>query len=346
VNLLKRIPRFFVLFLFARTLCAQTTRGGPEPSWVSDPYAVYARNRYIAVVGEGPNRAEAEKKAMARLTAFFGQSIQSEFSTITQYYEGVSRGSSAVSNNTVIRDTIVTTPSLDTLVGAEFGIPWESGRGVVYITAYLDRKSAIDTYSEMIRANIRNIKSLTAMSEEEKYTFDGYARYKRAALISGAAAKYAGVVLQAGGPSPSSWNIPGEESLNLEALNIINNITVTIMTEGDRANRIRDAFTGTFSNAGLRTQGNNPAYTLKVTLSLNEDVFPPSPHKFYGFTISAELIKNSSNSTLLPFSYTYRVSRSTYEEAEALAITIMKRRIIERYPGVFREYLAALLPQK
>ena len=342
MNLSKRISGVLVLLLFARTLCAQTTRGGPEPSWVSDPYTVYARNRYIAAVGEGPNRAEAEKKALARLTAFFGQSIQSEFSTITQYYEG----GSTVSDNTVIRDTIVTTPSLDTLIGAEFGIPWDNGRGVVFITAYLDRKSAIDTYSEMIRANLRNIKSLTAMSEGEKYTFDGYVRYKRAALISGATAKYAGVVLQAGGPSPSSWNIPVEESLNLEALDIINNITVMIMTEGDRGNRIRDVFTGTFSNAGLRTQGNNPAYTLKATLSLNEDVFPSNRHTFYRFTISAELINNSSNSTLLPFSYTYRVSRPSYEEAEALAITIMERRINERYPGVLREYLAALLPQK
>jgi len=348
VNLLKRIPGILVLFLFAKILCAcaQTTRVGPEPSWVYDPYTVYARDRYIAFVGEAPNRAEAEKKALVKLTAFFGQSIQSESSTITQYYEGVSKGSFTLSDNIMRRDTIITTPYLDTLIGAEFGVPWNNGHGVVYTTAYMDRKSAIDTYSEMIRANLRNIKILTAMSEEEKYTFDGYVRYRRAALISGATVKYAGVVLQAGGPSPSSWNIPVEESLNLEALDIINNITVKIMTEGDRSNRIRDAFAGTFSNAGLRTQGNNPAYTLNVTLSLDEDVFPTSHHKFYRFTISAGLINNSSNSMLLPFNYTYRVSRSSYEEAEALAITMMERGINERYPGVFREYLAALLPQK
>ena len=33
---------------------------------------------FLAAVGFAPNRAEAEKRALARLTAFFGQSIQAD----------------------------------------------------------------------------------------------------------------------------------------------------------------------------------------------------------------------------------------------------------------------------
>lgn len=58
---------------------AQATKGGRQPAWVNNPYAAYDRNRYLAAVGFGANRSDAELKAFAALTAIFGQSVQSDF---------------------------------------------------------------------------------------------------------------------------------------------------------------------------------------------------------------------------------------------------------------------------
>jgi hypothetical protein len=57
----------------------QVTRGGTQPSWIDDPYTVYNRNFYIAVVGHAANRAEAEKHAFVELVSFFGMSTGNQF---------------------------------------------------------------------------------------------------------------------------------------------------------------------------------------------------------------------------------------------------------------------------
>ena len=324
----------------------QSTRGGQEPGWVIDPYAVYPRERYLVAVGYAPNRAEAEKKALAALTAIFGQSIQADFSANTAYSEAVSKGIVSSSETTNIRDTVSTRASLDTLVGAEIGNVWDDARGTVYSVAYLNKERAIAVYGNMILTNLKNIEKLTTMTPAEKNTLDGYARYRLAAIIAGINAKHAEVIAQCGGPTAASLNLPGTDALNIEASNIIKNVTVIVNVKGDRNNRIRDAFTKVISAEGLRTRGSSPPYTLEVIVDLSEAVFPNNNSKFCRFTVSAELIEKSTDSVLLPFNFTERVGHSTYEGAQAIALLQAEKHIGEKYPAAFRAYLEGLLPKK
>jgi hypothetical protein len=324
----------------------QSTRGGQEPRWVIDPYAEYPRERYLAAVGFGPNRAEAEKKALAALTAIFGLSLQSDFSVVTAYSEAVSKGIVSSSGTTNIRDVISTSTSLDTLVGAEIGNIWDDARGMVYSIAYLDKERAITAYGNMIHINLINIEKLTAMSAAEKNTLDGYARYRLAAIISGINAKYAEVIAQCGGPTAASLNLPGANAFNIEASNVIKNVTVIITVKGDSGNRIRDAFTKVLSAEGLRTRGVSPPYTLEVNVEMSEVVYPNDKNKFCSITVSAELIENSTDSVLFPFNFSDRGGHLTYAQAQAVAIQKAEKLIGEKYPAAFKEYLAGLLPQK
>ncbi|MCL2042516.1 MAG: LPP20 family lipoprotein [Treponema sp.] len=322
----------------------QATSGGSEPSWVLDPYTAYPRNTYLAAVGYAANRADAEKSAFAALTAIFGQSIQANFEIVTVYSEAVRSGIVTVSDDTAIRDSIVTAASLDTLVGAEIGRVWENGRGMVYALAYLHRERTITVYTEMIRVNLANIERLISMTSAEKNTFDGYARYKLAALISGINAQYASVVTQVGGTT-SSLNLTSADALNIEASNIIRNISVGVQVTGDRGNRVRDAFAGVLNTEGLRTRGNNPPYTLEVTISMEESVFPGNPNLFVRFTVSADLVENATDTVLLSFNFTDREGHTTLPQAENRAFILMERIVNERYASLFKEYLAALMPQ-
>jgi len=325
---------------------AQSTRGGQEPRWVIDPYAAYPRERYLAAVGFAPNRAEAEKKALAALTAIFGQSIQADFSAVTAYSEAVSKGIVSSSETANIRDSVSIRASLDTLVGAEIGNVWDDARGTVYAIAYLDKEKAIAVYGNMILTNLKNIEKLTAMTHAEKNTLDGYARYRLAAIIAGINAKHAGVLAQCGGPTAASLNLPSADALNIEASNIIKNVTVIVSVKGDHNNRIRDAFTKAINAEGLRTRGNSPPYTLEVNIAMSEAVFPNNVSKFCRFTVSAELIENSTDSVLLPFNFTDRVGYSTYEGAQAIALLQAEKLIGEKYPALFRGYIEGLLPKK
>ena len=270
---------------------AQVSRGGPEPAWTIDPYTVYSRDRYLAAVGFAANRAEAERKALAALTALFGQSVRSEFSELTRYSEAVSKGIINVSQSTQIQDQVVTAASLDTLIGAETGNVWDDGRGTVYAAAYMDRGKTVAVYSALIQANQQNIAELTNMSPAEKNTLDGYARYSLAALMAGINSQYAKVLSQAGGPDTvASLNLKSADSYSLEAATIVKNTTVQVMVEGDRGNRIRDAFAKVLGGEGLRTRGANPPYALEVNVDMSEVSFPGNAMKYCRYTVSANLV--------------------------------------------------------
>jgi hypothetical protein len=265
---------------------------------------------------------------------------------VTAYSEAVSKGIVSSSEAANIRDSVSTRASLDTLVGAEIGSVWDDARGTVYAIAYLNKERAVAVYGNMIQTNLKNIEKLTAMTAAEKNTLDGYARYRLAAIIAGINAKHAVVLAQCGGPTAESLNLPGADTLNIEASAIIKNVTVIVTVKGDSNNRIRDAFTKALSGEGLRTRGNSPPYTLEVDVNLSEAVFANNPNKFCRFTVSAELIENATDSVLLPFSLTDRAGHSTYEAAQNAALLEAEKQIGEKYPAVFREYLEGLLPKK
>jgi hypothetical protein len=322
----------------------QASRGGVEPAWVNNPYREYPRDRYIAAVGFAAARGQAEQKALAALTALFGQSIQADFSVAAVYSEAVSRGAVAVSENTRIRDTVTTAASLDILIGAEIGKVWDDGRGTVYAAAYMDREKTAAVYTELINANLQNIEELTNMGAAEKNTFDGYARYKLAAVLAELNARYAQVISYAAPPAP--LNLTNAAAYELEASNIIRNTAVAVAVEGDRSNRIRDAFAKVLSGRGLRTRGNNPPYVLEVSADFSEVTFPNNTIIYCRAAVSANLIENETGAVLLPFSLTDRVGHLTYAGAEASAVRAVERAVGEKYPGVLKEYLEGLLPGK
>jgi hypothetical protein len=124
----------------------QTARGGSRPRWASNPYSDYPQSRYIAAVGTAGNRADAEKQAFAALVSYFGQSVQSDYAVAAAYSEAVTNGIVSVSENTEVRELIVTAASLDRLVGAAIGNAWEDGRGTVYALAYLEKEKTVSIY--------------------------------------------------------------------------------------------------------------------------------------------------------------------------------------------------------
>jgi len=149
-----------------------------------------------------------------------------------------------------------------------------------------------------------------------------------------------------GTPAAALLNLPNADAINIEASNIIKNVTVIVNVKGDSGNRIRDAFTKVVSAEGLRTRGSSPPYTLEVNIDLSEAVYPNNNNKYYRYTVSAELIENATDSVLLPFSFTDRAGHSTYEGAQAVTFQQAEKLIGEKYPAVLREYLQGLLPKK
>ncbi|MCL1958646.1 MAG: LPP20 family lipoprotein, partial [Spirochaetes bacterium] len=328
-----------------QTAAVKSTRGGTRPKWINNQYSDYPQKHYITAVGNAKNQSDAEKQALAALVAFFGQSVKSDYVVASLYSEAVTNGIVSVSENTNVRETIVTAASLDNLIGAAIGNVWEDGRGTFYALAYIEKERTVFIYTEIIRINQRNIENLISMNDSQKNTLDGYARYKLAALIAGMNAQYANIVSLAGGTT-ASLNMTSSDTLILEAADIIKNITVGFNVKKDSNNRVRDAFAKALSGEGLRTQGNNPPYILEINIDMSEAKFAGNSFIFCRYTLSANLVEKATGSVLFPFNVTDREGHTTYAEAQNRAFASIEKLINDKYPDAFREYLAALLPQK
>jgi hypothetical protein len=325
---------------------AQGNRG--RPAWVDTPDLVYGKQRYVAAVGFGPVREQAERNALSNLTAVFGQSIQAEMKSVASYSEAVKSGAIQVSENVSVQQAITTSAEMDSLLGAEIADVWYDGTSAYYAAAVMEKEKTVLLYADLIRTNSRIITDLTTMRETEKNTLNGYSRYQLAAAIADTNRVYANVLTYVGNTTDIN---PGAmkrgDDYRLEAAGIVRNIPIEVVVSGDRSNRIKNAFTRAVGSAGFRTGGANQRYRLVVTLDLRPAEYADPRYQYVRFAVDANLTDTAEgNSVLFPFNVSGREGHINIPEAEIRALTNAEKRIEETYPPALAEYLAELLPRR
>ena len=312
------------------------------PDWTRDPYTRYSSREYLAAVGTGSSRQDAERNALANLIAQFGQSIHVDERISTTYNEAVRGGVSMWSEVTSAETIIALSTSLDTLIGAEIGEAWY-GSGTHYVAAILNRERAIRSYTALAEANLAMIDHLTAMPGSERNTFNGYARFQFAAAIADVTLSYGNLLSQLGAPLSGLGN---GDMLRLEASAILANIPIFISVEReeDPTGRIQGAFARALSSLGFQSGGINPRYILEIGVSLSPVDIPGNSFIFSRIEISANLRDSLNNTILLPYSLNAREGHTSQSEADNRAILIAERRIYEEYTVQFNNYLSSLLP--
>ncbi|MDR0730529.1 MAG: hypothetical protein LBF63_02600, partial [Treponema sp.] len=145
----------YTLFFYATAFLSSQT-----PSWYLDKDAEYPRAFYIAAVGEGKTRAEAENAAVAGVSLFFNTSTEVRNQAIREFNEAVSGTTTEFSRKTYISENAVIRSEGDFL-GVRFADPWnDQRRGTWAALAYIDRQEAAGIYASKIAANMASINSL------------------------------------------------------------------------------------------------------------------------------------------------------------------------------------------
>jgi len=316
-----------------------------KPAWVDSVDSVYDRSQYIAAVGNASNRDMAEKNALANLTAIFGQSIKADMTITNTYQEAVKNGvTTGWSDNTAMQNTIKTSASIDSLVGAEIKEVWFDSKSVYYAVAVMEKAKTAQLYNDMIKANQNMIDNLLKMTPAEKNSFEGYSRYQFAAVVADINITY-GNLLQVIGSPISSGLVKGD-TYRLEAQNITKAIPVRINVKNDKAGRIQGAFAKAFSDIGFRSGGTNSRYVLNVDITITYPEFPGNTNKFARMELSADFTDTSDKSVLVPYNYNNREGHSSVGEAENRVYQMAERKINEEYKALLLEYLSTLLPRK
>lgn len=317
-----------------------------EPDWVSSPYSVYNQNTYVAAVGYGENRTAAERSALVSLTAVFGQSIQAEISTITNYSEAVNNGSINVSENNAVREAVKTSSEMDSLVGAEIADVWQNGADRTWsAVAVLEKQRTAVLYADLIRGNQRLINEITKIQDAEKNSLEAFSRYRLAATIADANKLYA-TLLSVIGSSPPGLNpseIKGGSDYRLEAAKVARTIPIAVRVEGDRQNRIGNAFATALGRIGFIGSGTNNRYVLNATLSLSSANLSGNQYQFCRYNVDAYLTDTSNDSRMSPYNISGREGHNAMNEAEIRAINSAAKKIDSEFEQVFDDFFSTNL---
>jgi len=319
--------------------------GRSKPAWVDSVDSVYGKAQYVAAVGYAADRAMAEKNALANLTAFFGQSIKADQTITNTYQEAVRNGvTTGWTDNLAVQNTIKTSASMDTLIGAEIKEVWFDSRSTHYAAAVMEKTKTAQLYTEMILANQNIINNLITMSPAEKNSLEGFSRYQFAATIADINTSYGNLLRLIDAAVPAGL-VSGNE-YRLEAQNITKAIPVGVTVTNDKAGRIQGAFAKSLSELGFRSGGNNARYVLRVNITVSPVDLPNNPNKFARMELSANLTDTSAGAVLLPYNYNNREGHNSQAEAENRLFLSAERKISEEYTKLLSDYLSNLLPKK
>ena len=318
----------------------EVSRG--KPSWVDNINSVYNRSLYVSAVGHSSDQEMAEKNALANLAAFFGQSIYSDLIIVNTYKEAVRNGiAENWTDDIVMRNTIVTSASMDSLIGAEINEVWhDTKNNVYYAAAIMDRAKTIRLYTDMILANLEMINNLTAMSQSEKNTLEGFSRYQFASTVADINISYSNLLRLLNAAIPRG--IKKGDEYRLDARNITRAIPIGIIVNNDRENRLQNAFAKVFSDLGFRSGGTNSRYMLRVNVKVSHADFPNDPNKYALIELSANLIDTTTRDILLPFSFNDREGHSTISVAENRVFISAENRIEKEFKEAFSVFLSQL----
>jgi hypothetical protein len=344
-----RMKVFCLLLAFSACMTVNAQSKGSSaaaPDWIRDPYKKFDQQTNVAAVGVGNSRQTAEKDALGKLVAIFGQSIQVDEKISTSYREAVQSGAAASwSENTAIDNSIETSAGMDSLVGAEIGDTWFDGKTNYYAAAVLNKTKALQVYSNMIRTNQAMIDNLVNIPAADKNTLDGFARYQLAATIADITFSYGNLLSHIGAPSFAQGLKRGDD-YRLEAQNITKAIPVGITVKNDKSGRIQGAFAKAFADLGFRSGGTNARYVLTVEINTSPVELPNQVNKFTRIEMTANLTDTGAKAVLFPFNFNSREGHATQSEADNRAYAAAERKINEEYKNLLNDYLSQLVPKK
>jgi hypothetical protein len=328
----------------------------PKPAWVDSVDSVYGKSRYAAAVGHASSRDMAEKNALANLVSFFGQSIQADQTITNTYQEAVKSGVVAGWTDDIsMKNTIRTTASMDTLLGAEIKEVWHDARGrTYYAVAVMEKERSVRLYNDMIIANQDIVTNLITMTQPVKFSLEGFSRYQFAAAVSDINVTYENVIKLLGAEPPLT--VLGGNVFRLEAQNITKSIPIGIKVTNDKSDRIQGAFAKSVSDLGFRSGGNNSRYILDVNITVSPVNLPNNRNKFARIELGANLTDTRDGTVLLPYNFNSRDGHTTLEEAENRCYITAEKLInsgdssrnppLSGYTELLQNYLSQLLPKK
>jgi len=318
----------------------------PKPAWVDNPKADFPEQRYLAQTGFGGDRQMAEQRALASLTAVFGQSVQSEMKSVMSYAQAMKNGIIEFEENKSMEGQVVTSAEMESLLGAEIPEVWFDGKNIHYAVAVMDKPKVTALYTDLFKSNERVIASLINIPASERNTIFGYSRMLLAGTVADVNRVYANVLTILGGSTgAAAGQQRGGDEYRLQARDIAKTIPIAVSIKGDSTNRVSSAFAKSLSSLGFLSGGNNSRYVLEGEYSVAYATTDAQGNVHVRYSLIANLKDNSGSTVLLPFGINERVGHQDQRQAEELAIRNAEKKINDEFGSALQSFLTASLPK-
>lgn len=324
------LTTLWVCFLaLAAPLAAQNA-----PSWYFDKEKDYPSSRYIADMGEGITRAEAENAAAAKVALFFKTSARVRSEAVREYNDAIRNGVNEFSKRSYLNESAVISSDAEFL-GIRFAPPWQDvRRGVWAALAFVDRREAAQIYSAKIGANMAAINALAqdaAQEDEALYACGLLAWAVPVCAVTEEYIKTAVVVDPAAGARYEDA-IAVMQRVRSGYRAIRDGLSFSVSVRGpDTAGRIDRVLRDLLEDAGYVVGGGSGGqYTVSARLSLEEET-TDSGGNFVtpGITVRVE----RGGKALFSYSKNYERSgsRSSMNNALQRAFTEVERDLEENF---------------
>jgi hypothetical protein len=229
----------------------------------------------------------AECSALVSLTAVFGQPVQAEISSITNYSEAVK-----------------TSSGMDSLVCAEIaGVRRNDADRSWSAVAVLEKQRAALLYAELMLGSRRLTSEITNVPDAGKTSPEAFSRCRLAATITDTnklhAALLPGIGGGAAGLDPAEIRTGAD--YRLEAAKATRGIPIAVKVEGDSQNRVGNAFAVALGRIGFKSGCTDNRYVLNATLPPTGANLSGNRYQFCRYNVDAYLTDTSNGSRMSPY---------------------------------------------
>lgn len=249
------------------------------PKWLSNIEAEFPSEEYIRALGEGDNEDLAKEFALSELSAYFSQKIKTD----VKASRNISNTNSKHKENSEINQNINISTNVELFSVEYTNSFYDKKRKTYYICAYINKSEFWEVLSSKMNTIIKVYERTVQMAELEDELFQKMIDYNRCEkLISDFNSYYERALVMNPKKCTDYSNFLDNSTPDLAmSANLKKRITIQIIVNNDRNNKIRGTIAELISNNGMKTVSLNGMYTLVADIDWNEtelnNIFSSTP---------------------------------------------------------------------
>lgn len=319
------------------------TKGGTPPQWILNPYNQYAEADYLAALGEGDTRRDAESNAAGSISRIFQTSVQVDSTAIQRYNEIAKDGGYQTESERSITET-VNLQSQQTLINVQYGDVFIDDTGRYFIIAYINRAQTAQIYNEKINKNSEAVVNFLNSSRQSSGVLKKYAYIDAAFLFS---TNNELLLNQLSIISPGykeTIAMPyNHNDLLMERTKIAEQMIFSINIANDTDNKIANIITQLLSSRGFAVTDAFSPLAIAGNV-LIEPVQLNNGYENVRWTLTVDM-KDETGNILVSFNKDQRETSVSQQQAIALAFNQMESKIESDFLGEFTKYLDSFVVQ-